>query len=37
MELNSIFKDYNKYVGEPNIELNTILLKGLKEIKRKLV
>ena len=31
-----MLKDYNKYVGEPNIELNTILLEGLKEVKRKL-
>ena len=31
-----MLEDYNKYVGEPDIELNTILLEGLEEIKRKL-
>ena len=36
MELDSILKDYNKYVGKPNIELNKILAEKLKQIKKKL-
>ena len=30
MELDSILKDYNKYIGKPNIELNKILAEGFK-------
>ena len=36
MELDSILKDYNKYVNKPNIELNKILAEGLKQVKKKL-
>ena len=36
MELDSILKNHNKYVGKPDIELNTILPERLEKVKKKL-